>query len=63
MLLSSQKRKEIVYDHSSSEYLIEKQNAQHLYNFNLEDEVRFDINIDVYETGFGVEENQHLCEW
>ena len=34
-----------------------------MYNFNLEEEVRFDINIDLYDNGLSTDQETHLLEW
>mmetsp|Transcript_17068 Transcript_17068/g.26377 ORF Transcript_17068/g.26377 Transcript_17068/m.26377 type:complete len:88 (-) Transcript_17068:3651-3914(-) len=47
MLLSSQKKKEVVYDTTYSEFLIPKQQTRTFYNFNLDGEVRFLVNLDL----------------
>ena len=47
MLLSSQKKKEIIPEKMPTEYLIAKQGKQFFHNFNLEGEVRFDLNLDI----------------
>jgi len=49
MLLSSRKKKEIIPEERPTEYLIAKQGKQFFHNFNLEGEVRFDLNLDVID--------------
>lgn len=47
MLLSSQTKKDIVPEATPTEYVIPKQGMLPFHNFNLEGEVRFELNIDI----------------
>ena len=47
MLLSTQKKKEIIPQDTPTEILIPKQGNSFFHNYNLEGEIRFDMNLDI----------------
>ena len=47
ILLSSQQKKEVVHDASPVEFLVQKQDRQLFYNFNLDGDVNFEFNMDL----------------
>ena len=58
MLLSSQKKKEIVHSKDSVEHVIQKQGKQLFHNFNLEGEVSFKMNLDIVD-----QQGEMQLEW
>ena len=62
MLLSSQAKKEIVPEKTPTEYLIPKQGKQFFHNFNLEGEVRFELNLDIHNDASS-DPDEPLMRW
>jgi hypothetical protein len=62
MLLSSQAKKEVVLEKTPVEFVIGKQGKQFFHNFNLEGEVRLELNLDINRVS-PVGEEEPLMAW